>query len=353
LLKSLKAVAIGAGYFSQFHFDAWNRIPQVDLVAICDLDSQRTGQACAEFGIAGAYTDLEEMLDREQPDFVDIITRPETHLDLCRQIVARGLPIICQKPLAVDYALSRQIVELAAAANVPLMVHDNFRFQPWYREIKRLLEKGIVGKRLHTLSIHTRMGDGWQTDAYLARQPYFRTMPRLLIYETGVHFIDTLRFLGGEIDGVYACLRKMNEDIAGEDSALVQFEFVSGALGLWDADRYHEPRGGNPRYTFGETLIETDGGSIRLALDGTLTVQPLGESPRVHAYEHSTQGFAGDCVLATQQHFVERLLAGESFETDGIEYLKTLRVQEAIYESAELRSPVRGLASGHSERGQS
>ena len=51
------------------------------------------------------------------------------------------------------------------------------------------LDLGTIG-RLHSISCRTRMGDGWQTDAYLARQPYFRTMPQLLVYETGVHFID-------------------------------------------------------------------------------------------------------------------------------------------------------------------
>ncbi len=73
------------------------------------------------------------------------------------------------------------------------MVHDNFRFQPWHREFRRLLDAGAIG-RLHSISCRTRMGDGWQPDAYLARQPYFRTMPQLLIYETGVHFIDVYRY---------------------------------------------------------------------------------------------------------------------------------------------------------------
>jgi predicted dehydrogenase len=65
------------------------------------------------------------------------------------------------------------------------MVHENFRFQPWHREIKRLLVQDSIGDRLHSLTFRSRPGDGWGERAYLDRQPYFRDMPRFLIY---LHF---------------------------------------------------------------------------------------------------------------------------------------------------------------------
>jgi predicted dehydrogenase len=220
------------------------------------------------------------------------------------------------------------------------MVHENFRFQPWHREIKRLLDAGAIGSRLHSLTFRSRPGDGWGADAYLGRQPYFRTMPRLLIYETGVHFIDTFRYLAGEVVRVSALLRRLNPVIAGEDCALLILEFAKGAVGVWDANRYNESNCPDPRYTFGEFLVEADGGSIRLASDGALTVQRLGESEQRHEYVHESRGFSGDCVHAAQQHFVDRLRDGAPFETEGAEYLKTLAVVEAIYESAGRRVPV-------------
>jgi predicted dehydrogenase len=189
------------------------------------------------------------------------------------------------------------------------------------------------------------LGDGWQENAYLERQPYFVTMPRLLIYETGVHFIDTFRFLAGEIDGVFAALRKLNEKIAGEDEGIVLFEFSSGARGIWDASRYNESNWDDPRYTFGEFLLEGNAGTIRLYGDGRLTVQPLALPEHDIVYEHSRKNFASDCVYATQRHFVRGLREGQPFETGGQEYLGTLRIQEAIYRSASSGQPVRGLAT--------
>ncbi len=271
----LKGVGIGAGYFSQFHYDAWSRIPDVRIVAVCDLDEAKAQAVADRYGVPAVYTDHAAMLDAERPDFVDIITPPVTHEELCRSAGARGVAMICQKPLAPTLAEAERLVARAEADGVRMMVHENFRFQPWHREIKRLLEAGTIGRKLHTLTFHSRTGDGWGPDAYLGRQPYFRTMPRLLVYETGVHFIDTFRFLAGEVRQVFAMLRRLNPVIAGEDCGLLVFSFASGAVGVWDANRYNAPTAQDPRYTFGTFLVEGDGGSIRLYDDGRLTVQPL------------------------------------------------------------------------------
>lgn len=339
-MTQLKGVAVGAGYFSQFHYEAWNRIPEVSLAACCDVDPHRSAAARDTYGIAQCYTDYGRMLDEEQPDFVDVITRPAQHLEMCREAVRRGIHVICQKPLAPTLDEAKQIVQLTADSKSRLMVHENFRFQPWHREIKRLLEAGEIGDRLHSLTFRSRPGDGWGDDAYLARQPYFRDMKRFLIYETGIHFIDTFRFLAGDVGRVYCLLRRLNEAIAGEDCGILIMEFLCGAVGLWDANRYNESNCDDPRYTFGQFLVEANGGTIRLAMDGTMTIQPLGKPARPHAYEHQRRGFGGDCCYQTQRHFIDGLLSGSPFETSGPEYLKSLSVQWAMYESAATRAPV-------------
>jgi predicted dehydrogenase len=339
-VSDLRGVAVGTGYFSQFHFDAWQRIPHAKIVAVCSRDPVQAQVIAERFAIAKVYPDVEAMLDAERPDFIDIITPPDSHAVLVCQASERGVHILCQKALAPSYAEARAIVAGAAQTGVRLMVHDNFRFQPWHREIKRLLQGGAIGS-LQSIVCCTRLGDGWGDDAYLSRQPYFRDMPRFLVFETGVHFIDVYRFLGGEIARVYARLRRLNPAIAGEDRGQVLFDFASGAEGLWDADRYHEAEVADPRYTFGEFLLEGSAGSLRLDGSGAIHLHLLGASACLHEYVHSNRGFAGDCVFATINHFVARLLDGAPFETSGINYLRTLAVQEAVYESAARGEPVR------------
>ena len=334
-MSKMRAAVIGAGYFSHFHYDAWARIEQVDVVACCDIDEAKANEVAKKYGIANVYGDYQKMLDNCQIDFVDIITRPDTHLSIGRTIAERSLAMICQKPLAPTFEQSKELVEIADAAGVRFMVHENFRFQPWYREIKRLMDTQTIGNQLHTITFRNRAGDGWGDDAYLARQPYFQTMERFLIHEAGIHTIDTFRYLAGEVRRVWCLLRKLNPVIAGEDTGLAVMEFEGSGIGLYDANRYNESTAENPRYTFGEVTVEADGGTIRLYDDGRLTIQVLGEAEREHLYQRSTDGFAGDCVLATQQHFVDCLRSGEPFETDGASYLRSIAVQEAMYRSAE------------------
>lgn len=339
-MSELRGVGIGAGYFSRFHYEAWSRIDPVSIAAICDLDLARARETADEWDVPAVYENAATMLEREDPDFVDIITPPPTHFELVKKAADRGVSVICQKPLAPTYEEAENLVEYAADRGIRFMVHENWRFQPWYRTIRRLVEEGAIGDRLHTLYARMRTGDGWGEDAYLGRQPYFREMPRLLIFETGIHYIDTFRYLAGEVESVYARLRQLNPVIEGEDAGIVQFNMRSGALGVYDASRYNESPYEDDRYTFGDVVVEGSRGTLRLDGEGNLTLQKLGEAIEPVEYEHEDRGFAGDCVFAVQNHFVDRFLAGEAFETTGPDYLRSLRIQEAVYASAEKNAVV-------------
>jgi len=334
LPRRLRGICLGAGYFSRFQYEAWARIPEVEIVALANRSLPKAREAAACFGIPRAYgwDELATMLDNEKPDFVDIITPPETHLEVVTLAAARGITIICQKPVAPTWEESVAVVEAARRANVRLMIHENFRWQPWYREIRRLLDAGILGE-LFSINIRMRMGDGWQEDAYLARQPFFRHYPRLLVYETGVHFLDTFRYLGGEISSIYARLQKRNAAINGEDAGQIICGFAGGATAILDASRYNEADTADARYTFGLVRVDGSKGHLELDLSGNLTLKLLGQPSRSLDYVHSRVGFSGDCVHAIQRHFVDRLLDGAPFESTGEDYLKSTALMEACYRS--------------------
>jgi predicted dehydrogenase len=331
--RKLRGVGIGAGYFSHFHHEAWSRIPEVQIIALHDRDGDKATAVANQYGIPRTYASLEEMLDREQPDFVDIVTPPPTHLGFVRMASARGIHIVCQKPLAPTYAECVELVETARTAGVRLLVHENFRWQRWYREVKQLLNEGLLGEPF-SLYFRSRPGDGWGENAYLARQPFFRDYPRLLMYETGIHFIDTFRYLLGDIETVYARLRRLNSVIKGEDSGQAVFAFASGATAIWDANRYNENEARDPRLTFGELRLDASKGHVELDNDGKLTVKLLGEPSYQHAYTLNRRGFGGDCVYALQRHFADRMLDGAPFEVPPDDYLKSVQAMEACYASA-------------------
>jgi predicted dehydrogenase len=332
--QPLRGVGIGAGYFAPFQYEAWTRLPGVAIVAMSNRTEASAREIMARHAVPKFYRDWREMIDKENPDFVDIITPPETHEEICAYAAARGVHIICQKPLAPSLAESERIVRLADDAGVRFMVHENWRWQPWYREVKRIQTAGTIGEFTH-VDFKMRMGDGWGADAYLARQPFFRAYPRLLIYETGVHFIDTFRYLLGPVTKVYASTRRLNSVIQGEDSAQVMLTFSGGATALWDANRYNESEARNPRYTFGLLRIDGTKGHLTMDSESNVRIKRLGEEAYQHEYSREPRNFAGDCVFFLQQHFVECMRSGEPFEANGRDYLETIRVVEAAYESAQ------------------
>ena len=336
----LKGVAMGAGYFSKFQYEAWSRIPEVKIQALYNRTESKARQMMEAYGIPRYYADWKEMVDCERPDFADIITPPETHEEMCAFLSSRGVHIVCQKPLAPSLEASRRIVETAKVAGVRFMVHENFRWQPWYRKIKSIQQAGEIGEFTH-IYFRTRTGDGWGENAYLDRQPFFRDYPRLLIYETGVHFIDTFRYLAGEIVEVFANLRRLNPVIKGEETGQVFFRFANGATAIWDANRYNEVESPTPRYTFGEMRIDAMKGHLTLDTESNLRVKRLGEPGYYADYARGNLNFASDCVYATQRHFVDQFISGGDFESNGEDYLKTLRVVDAVYESAHRREVVR------------
>lgn len=329
-----RVAVIGAGYFARFHHDGWSRLADAELVAIVDSDLTKAEEAAGLCEGVAVFDDVERMLDTVKPDLVDIATPPASHHALVAAVAARGLPAVCQKPLAPTLAEAEAIAALAERAGTLLVAHENFRFQPWFRELRALIDSGIVG-RLHSVAFRLRPGDGQGPDAYLSRQPYFQTMPRFLVHETAIHFIDTFRFLMGEVTGVMARLRRMNPVIVGEDAGYIVFDFDSRSTGLFDGNRLNDHAADNTRRTMGELWLEGANGVARLDGSGCLWWKPHGGQERPHRYDWQDIGFAGDCVLSLQAHVLRHLRDGGAIENTANDYLRNIVIEEAVYRSAE------------------
>jgi len=320
----MRGCLVGCGFFGQIHLEAWRRIEDVTIVGTCDADPTKA-----------TYERLDQMLDELQPDFLDITTRPELHLDMVRTAVERGIPVICQKPLAPAWQDAVAMVELAEAADVPLVIHENWRWQPWYRVVQAELEKGLIGPPV-TYTFRTRKLDGDGPDAYPS-QPYFRTYPRLLLYETLVHHLDTARFLFGEIEEVYARSRRVNPLIQGEDQVLLLTNHNEGLNGILDGHRFLDLRPDSP--PLGDFTVDGIGASLQVDAAGDVWLWNGRE--RKSVWQNTVgQGYRGDSVRAVCRHFVDELRGQRQWESTGRDYLRTVACVEAGY---------RSMASGRAE----
>lgn len=311
----------------------WNRLREhCEIVAVCDADETKAKAFAADFGVARTYTDAAAMLSGEKPDFVDIVTRPETHLPLAQLAAEHGAHILCQKPFAPTLAEAVAIVEATEAAGVRLMVNENWRWQAWYREMKRRLDAGEIGEVTSAVWIHSS-NDGLMNPPY-PNQPYFATYLRLLIYETLVHFLDSACYLFGRPESLRAYTKRVNPVIAGEDSAQIRLFWPDGRRCWITATRCGEMLENG--VAMARLRIDGSTGTLAMMGDGSLW-SGSGELTRLD-WEPPTTGYKGDSALATQRHFVECLKSGEPFETSGRDYLFTVRMVEASYESAAARA---------------
>jgi D-apiose dehydrogenase len=328
-----RIAVVGTGFFSQFHLEGWVGMPGVEVVGVCDLDINKAQALAQRFGIASVFNDLATLLNATAPDLVDIITPPAAQRALLAQLYDRGLPVVCQKPLGMTYSQAQEFSQAAQQHGMDLIVHENFRFMPWYRETRRLIDNGHLGE-LHGVSFRLRPGDGQGPNAYLDRQPYFQTMSRLLVAETAVHFIDTFRYLMGEVVAVTARLRRLNPAICAEDAALITFEFESGSTGLFDGNRLNSHQAQNPRRTFGEMWLEGSHGVMRLDGEARLWWAPHQGIEEEHAYDRGpATGFGGGACGALQRHVIAALTEQRPCENTAQDYLRNILIQEAVYAS--------------------
>jgi predicted dehydrogenase len=324
---------IGLGYFSQFHLNAWERIEGVTIAGISDRDGARTQEVAELRGVAG-FADPAPLLGPEGPDILDLVTPPDSHAGLVRAALRPGRMIICQKPFCRNIAEAEAVAQEAAAIGAELIIHENFRFQPWYRKIKQMLEAGDLGQ-VYGCRFALRPGDGRGEDAYLGRQPAFRAMPRLLIHETGVHFLDLFGWLFGHIESVYADIRQLNPVIAGEDCGLMILHHRGGTVSVFDGNRLSDHVAENRRKTMGELVIEAERATLRLDGEGRLFTRAFGSNDEAELPLHyEDRDFGGGCVEALNRHVVAYLRDGTPLENRAQEYLDVIRCDEAAYLSA-------------------
>lgn len=344
--RPLRGAMLGTGSIAVHHLRAWQAISGVEIVALANRTRERALAYGKEFSISEPhiYADYRELLENEQFDFVDIATAPHIHREQVLAAAERGIHVLCQKPFATSIAEAVEMVEACEAVGVRCVVNENWRWRRWYRELKQMLAEGVVGiPRYARFFMH---GDGvlprpdGQLPGLLIHQSYTAEMPHLILYEWGIHLVDVLRFLLGDIANVYARTSRVSPLVKGEDMALIVLEFENRATGIIDiswGSRAPAERG-LPRGHLDSLLVEGDKGAIELdpyrddvfvisTAEGTRVNAARGEISPPDAYQES--------YFNTQNHFIECLRSGAPAENEARDNMKTFTAVMVAYESAQ------------------
>jgi predicted dehydrogenase len=213
------------------------------------------------------------------------------------------------------------------------MVHENWRFRPWYRQLKHWLDAGDLGDII-TASM-AMFSSGLVADAdgrrpTLERQPSMRHEPRLLIGETLIHHLDVLRWLAGPLRVVGARAHRAIPEVEGETVAAILLEMAGGVPLVITATT--AARGFPARTQDRLTLVGRNGTAL---VEGS-QLRLLGPDPRQESYDFDG-GYQASFEGAIT-HFMKCLLSGNRFETDPADNLETLRLVEDAYAAASGRA---------------
>jgi predicted dehydrogenase len=332
--KPLKVALAGAGMISWHHLIGWRNLGErVRVVAVCDPDAAKAARRAEEFSIPHVYRDADAMFAAGAIDALDVASPRQTHAAWVEAAAARGIDVLCQKPMTPTLGESEALVR-RVEGKVRFMVHENWRFRPWYRELKRWIAAGELGDvMVARMSVIT---SGMLPDANgkrpsFERQPFMQHEERLMIAEVLIHHLDVMRFLCGELSVVAARAAHTLADVRGETVAAIFLETASGApvevIGTMAAPGY-------PLRPPDQLEIV---GSAASATFTDSELRFLGAAPRSERYDKDVGYQASfDGVIA---HFVDCLETGAPFETDATENLATLRLVEDAYAAAALNNP--------------
>jgi predicted dehydrogenase len=332
-MGDLRFAIVGTGFWSRFQLAGWKELEGVECIALCDRSRPKAEALARKFGVPAVYDDPEEMLERETLDFLDIITDVNTHGTFIRMAADRRLPVICQKPMAPSYAEAEGLVAACRDAGVPLLVHENWRWQTPIRRLKAILDEGRIGKPFRA---RIDFNSGFPV---FNNQPFLRELEQFILTDIGTHILDVARFLFGEAEGLACLTHQVHRDIKGEDVATVLLAMKGGAAVVCNM-AYAGNALEHDRFPETYIFVEAESGSAELGPDYWLRVTTEDGTlarrypPPRYPWADPAYEVIHASIVPCNANLLAALGDAGRAETTGEDNLRTLKLVFAAYESA-------------------
>ena len=322
---------IGCGTIGPWHTQAATAAQGAELKVVCDIVEEKAKKLGEEHGVP-YVTSMDELLARDDVQAVSVCTPSGMHSEHAIAVAEAGKHILCEKPLDVTLEKIDAMIEAAAANNVKLAGVFQRRTAPSSRRVREAVRTGKLGKLV--------LGDCYQK--YYRSHEYYASGDWRATWELdgggalmnqGVHGIDLLLWIMGDVVRVSAFCRRLVRNIQVEDTAVAMLEFANGALGVLEGTTSVTPGYGC------NVEVHGDRGSIKLDGDTITAWEIEGEEPETAAAQD--RGTASDpTALASTGHqrHIEDLCGAiredREPEIPGREARKAVELIKAIYLSS-------------------
>ncbi|MCA9237907.1 MAG: Gfo/Idh/MocA family oxidoreductase [Planctomycetales bacterium] len=225
---SLRFGLVGAGAIAQAYVEAFKRADNAELAAIADC-RQEAAEALAETAGCAAFNSVDAMLAEMNLDAALVCTPPITHPDVCRQLMAAGLHVLCEKPLAITSEAAVGMIAAAAEHGVLFTMASKFRYVPDVAQAKSLVTSGVLGEIVMFENVFTGRVDmthRWNADPEISGGG--------VLIDNGTHSVDVTRFFLGELIEIQAMEGRRIQELPVEDTAKMFVHTHGGVMASID-----------------------------------------------------------------------------------------------------------------------
>ena len=193
--QTIKAAIVGTGFIGPAHLEALRRIPNVEVVALVEVNQELANEKAKQLGIPRAYV-FADMLKQDDIDVVHICTPNFLHYSQAKAVLEAEKHVVCEKPLAISLEEAEDLVKIAKTTGLVNAVHFNLRYYPMVRQMKVMREKGELGE------VYSIMGSYLQDWLFLQNDYNWRLEPdksgdSRAIADIGSHLLDITEYVTG------------------------------------------------------------------------------------------------------------------------------------------------------------
>lgn len=322
--SKLRVGVIGCGGIAQeAHLPGYAALAdKVEIAAVCDVDVARAREVAERFGVKQVYGSHLELLADPTIKAVSVCTPNYLHATQAIDAMKAGKAVLGEKPMATTREDAQAMLDVAEETGAILMIGFTHRFFRANRYMRKLIQSGAIGE---VVSMRVRMAHHGPYDSWVAKSDWFFRHEMAgggAVLDMGIHALDIMRFLNGEITEIKGMTATKVQKIKDEDMATVLARFENGALGYIETGWHSRPGGFNGIEVYG-----TEGTIIHNYALGLEWFNANGEKQAVPASE-----LAGDNGHRFEvRHFVECVLSGAKPEVDGVDGYKAVDLALRIY----------------------
>jgi UDP-N-acetyl-2-amino-2-deoxyglucuronate dehydrogenase len=332
--NSMKFAIVGAGVISDFHAKAITQHPQAELVAISDIVLEKANKLADAYNVASVYSDYEQMLKREDIDVVCVCTPSGLHGEVVIAAAQAGKHILCEKPLEITAGAMTEVLAAVNKHGVKMGCVFQRRVMEASLVARRAVQEGKLGKLV--------LGDAYLK--YYRSPEYYRSAGWRgtwqfdgggALMNQGVHGIDLIQWLMGDVQSVFAYSAPLLRDIEVEDTAVAVLKYKNGAFGVIQGTTSVYPAQETRFELHGEkgTIIFADSGIKKWSFLNSDEEMPIVQ-PRIDSSSNPTD-ISSDGHYILVDDLIEAIRNDRPPLISGEEARKSVDLILAIYESAQ------------------